>query len=398
MLETKPKKLLCIVHHLHDNPIARAQPFVEMFQERGWEVEVIGAIVKGRSIYGPYKNLCAIRPFEYDGSFISLFKAIRAMNNYAKADAIYCFKPMLTTLVPSVLISKKNNIPLLLDVEDDDFGGYLKWGLRSVAGFALKGWLDPCDPKYLLLISRLNRNACFRSVSTEALSIKYGGYVTRICKSQCNMSSDEILDFESRNRNKYNLPKNKILALFAGKSRFHKGLVKFVNVLKDMPECNIHLVLAGEPDQKDFRYAKSALGDRCSELGAVSADSIDEVFVACDFVVCLQEFQNTYAEAQLPAKLLQSLVNGTPALVTNVGDLPKIVRQTSASNNEGTYGWVLDEWAELPSVLNRISLQLSDYDRKRELKTSVFEHAVHEFSYHKTFVKITQTIENRRMI
>jgi glycosyltransferase involved in cell wall biosynthesis len=386
------KNVVFIVHHLHENPIVRAEPFVRMFEAEGWNVEIVGTVLDSQKIYGPYEKLCKITAYNYTGGFLSLAKAIRKIFLHVEADLIYCFKPMPTTLLPSVALWKLKKIPFVLDIEDNDAQGYLKLRLRSVASLLLKGWLQPLDPKYLLLLSPFTRLALERTVSSSILARLYDGKVTRIMNQTFGDLHLENPKMEADSKCRLKLPKNKVIALFAGKSRYHKGLTNFVDALVKNNALPIHLVLAGDPTQDDFLYAKDKLADRCTLLGWVPVDAMQTVYNACDFTICLQAFNNAYAAAQIPAKLIKSLEVGRPVLVTNVGDLPELI---GVNSQDGQFGWIIKSWDELPSMLEIISRDIMSPDVKLKYRIKARKFAETNFSAKETYSHLVTKISKR---
>lgn len=331
-------KVSFFVHNLSENPIVRTYPIAKTFEAMGWETEVLGFLFDERGVYQPYKNSFTYKTLTIKPTVASCLKHMTELSRRAEGDVIYACKPLITSFLPALKASHKDNRkPLLLDVEDNDveafkpraFIRYIKAvkNIKSPGGYYVNHWLL----KYV-------EECAGVTVSSSHLQSIYGGEILLhgppFSDAPVSIGSDEQLYM----RKNLSLPSEKILLLFAGKSRSHKGIRKAVDALSHLEISNIHLVLAGDPRQPDFRYAKEKMGDEVTLLGEFNQDQMRYVNQACDIGLILQD-ENEYTKSQIPAKLLECFAYGRPVVATSVGDLPNLLG--SNGKNEGSRGWLV---------------------------------------------------------
>ncbi len=154
-----------IVYSLNANPIVRATPIAQALARLGFDVEVTGVLRSGLSIYKPYANT-----FDYVTA-----PSIRELSKQISGDIIYACKPFPETLLTAMIASGWGRTkPVLLDVEDDDYGVVGRTPvvrcLRAARDFAFR-------PKgYLYGLTNRMRTRCDAvTVSTSALQNYFGG-------------------------------------------------------------------------------------------------------------------------------------------------------------------------------------------------------------------------------
>lgn len=312
-----------IVHALHLNPIVRAAPIAFALQRLGFKVEVIGVLEDGAGVYAPYA-----KSFSYKTA-----TKPSGLPRLITGDVLYACKPLSTTLLPAVLASGfGSRKPVLLDVEDDDFGVCH----RSRLVRCLKGVRDACRTPtgWLNPVAHVSRFRCDAiTISTSMLQTFYGG--TRLLHGPNDEQFDPTRADLNRiqTRSKFKLPPNDLLVLFAGRPSEHKG---FGEIIQAVAHTGCSLVLAGDPNKRLFKEAKAKIGERCFLVGMVSNDQMPTLLTAVD-IVPVPQHDVPFARAQLPAKLLEALSMGKSVIATDVGDLPAIVGR----GGPNCCGWVI---------------------------------------------------------
>lgn len=115
-------KIALLCPDASSNPLVRTYPIARVLQRRH-ELQVLG-FRSGPEIFAPYRDA-----FEYETTLVRRMPAflgqVRAMAARVRADAVYAFKPLATSLWAGLLARRRLGIPLFLDVEDWEFGAYL---------------------------------------------------------------------------------------------------------------------------------------------------------------------------------------------------------------------------------------------------------------------------------
>lgn len=321
---TRSPSVTLVVHSLDQNPIVRAAPLGWALERLGFEVEVVGCLPAGKTVYPPYatafKYRTATRPLD--------------LPRLTAGDIVYSFKPLVTTLLPAMIATRGGTTrPVLLDVEDDDLGvcgiGTVKRSLEAL-GRALS------RPKSLAapLTHAFRRRCVATTVSTSRLQEFYGGSIVLHGPDESVFRPPRVEAERTVARESFGLPASGTLILFAGFPQEHKG---FQEILQATQMTGSHLVLAGPSDSAAFTRARALLGGRCTDLGFVKHDDMSTLLSAIDIVpITLRDVP--FSEAQLPAKLLEAMAMERAVVVSDVGDLPKIVRPRGQGSARG---WVV---------------------------------------------------------
>ena len=333
-------KVSLFVSSLEGNPIVRAKPIADALVLMGHEVEVLGLLLDADRIYKPHEGSFEYISLRAGRSVFDVRRKAKRLASLATGDVAYAFKPLLTSFLPALIYSRRGCArPLLLDVEDNDVWVHAPSNARSLARILLKGWRDPNDFKYTVWLDRFVKQCTSVTISSTALQEIYGGEIIlhgpAAAPAAVSIGSPE----QRLLRERYGLPTGRLLLLFAGIARPHKGfdlLLEMAN--SELMRRHCHLVLAGDPDQPMFRAAKERYGNACSLVGAFPVGKMPELVQACDIVPVLQR-NEPYAESQIPAKLLEAFAFCRPAIVTDVGDLALFVSGGSGAPR----GWVLRE-------------------------------------------------------
>jgi len=347
----RAKKISLFVHDLAANPIGRAYPIAKALKKVGLEVEILGFLMSADKIYLPYNDTFNYVTLRTDSRPGVVFKA-SDLARKAEGDIIYAFKPLWTSYWPALLASgfgrKK---PLLLDIEDNE----LCLQCDSTKDFLYKnfvrGWNFIVSPKYNWVLHPLTGLAAYKTVSTTALQRIYGGEII------LHGPDSSLFDPKLSNcdkyvcRKKFNLPQSAPLLLFVGTPYPHKGLDLLVHALTQPQLISCHLVLCGDAKCRQYVDAADALGQRCHFIDFLPNNSIPELLAAVDIVPVLQR-PGKFANAQLPAKMLDAMAMSKAVIVTAVSDLPSIIGGNPAR------GWAispLDEEAFIAATLEIIN-------------------------------------------
>ena len=326
-------KVSLFVHNLGKNPIVRAKPIADALEVLGHEVEVLGFLIGDDEVYAPFRNSYDYKVIKTSGYSSDAFRKSFQLARMATGEVAYACKPLLTSFFPALIYSgygKRRR--LFLDVEDDDVfaRGYPGGGLLGMFRDIRKpdGYLPS------LMLDRFVKNCSGVTVSSTKLSYIYGGRI--LLNGPTDMPDFHPIDSTEQGcqRERFGLPKNRIILLFAGKPTPHKGMDALMQVVgSEMFARHFHLALAGDSGNSNFIDLKRRGGDSCTLLGQVPYPKMSDIVVASDLVPVIQR-REPYTESQIPAKLLEAMAYGRPCIASAVGDLPRLIGRDR--------GWVLD--------------------------------------------------------
>lgn len=353
------------VYDLSKNPIVRAYPLAKACQKLGYQVEVLG-LQSQAEIYAPYRDA-----FEYK-TFPSRRWVwnTRKLASMATGDIIYGCKPLWDSFGAALFASgfgqKK---PLLLDVEDDELIPRFDNVRSMVRGLALTGWTSRVSIQWRLILHLLTRLSAYTTVSSRKLQRRYGGEILL-------HGPDETL-FDPRRpelssvscRERFGLPQDVPIVLFAGTPRTHKGIDMIIEALRSAVNGEYHLALAGPADHPDFRYGVEVLGKRCHLLGHVPYDQMPRLLSAVDIVPTPQR-RDRFTESQIPAKLIEAMAMEKTVIASRVSDLGEILGENTAQPR----GWVIppEDTQALAMVFTQILTNRDEVKRRTQAARQFF--------------------------
>ena len=323
------------VSDLSRNALARVVPIALALRERH-EVEVLGFLLDDDGVYGPYADLFDYQALRSSRDVTALLAATPRLAARATGDVMYAFKPVLNSLGPALYASRVlGRGPLLLDVDDDEWGTMGTTWAEKLRRDVLGGWRHGTAVKYTRALHPLTRLAAGTTVVSRKLQRRYGGTLLRhpADVAAFDPARPDFADAQALRR-RFGLPEGRHLALFAGVARAHKGLDVVAEALM-RPECaEWDLVLAGPPHTPEFDRVQQRLGDRCRQIGRVPFAEMPALLAAVDAVPVVQQ-PTTFAESQVPTKLIDAMAMAKPVVGTAVGDGAEIL-------GHGERGWLVE--------------------------------------------------------
>lgn len=136
----------------------------------------------------------------------------------------------------------------------------------------------------------------------------------------------------SESRRYFGILEDKIVLMFFGTPRPHKGieeLIRAIHITKELRNNQeIVLVIGGvgkdRYSQKIVQIGRKLLGDKVFFIGHVSFEEIPRAVIASDIYIIPQK--KTHASfGQLPAKLFDAMAMGRAIISTDVSDIPRIL-------------------------------------------------------------------------
>lgn len=329
-------RISVLVSDLADNPIVRAYPILKVL-ERRYEIDVIGPCF-GRQVFRAYEGEFSFKIVE-GCNYPKFIKKLRDIYNNVHGDVLFAFKPKPTSYLIGLVCSFLKRIPIVLDIEDWELAPYLiqreklsKWVFLK--RFMLHGWKVPNDFKYLYVTEKLVPFSDAIFVCTNFLKRKYGG-----TKLYHGVDTD-VFNPRGRNkrrlREKWGVPCDRKIVLFAGTPRPHKGLDDLILALNIIdPNCSVNLLLVGGSIEGNIDRDLYELSKRrIIHLGYQPHGSMPEILYLSDLVVLPQK-DNPISRAQVPGKVFEAMAMAKPIIATAVSDLPEILNDCGVITNPG---------------------------------------------------------------
>lgn len=150
------------------------------------------------------------------------------------------------------------------------------------------------------------------TAANRALQRRYGGHIIRHARNEALYHPSNDLKFSSRKILK--IPENKIVFIFIGTPRAHKGLQATAKALATLCRDDLLLVVAGDFDDKDLKKTLRQVYPAILFLGNFPFEDTPKLVSAGDFCVLLQDPQSLVSQFQTPAKLSDALGMGIAVL------------------------------------------------------------------------------------
>ena len=334
------------VHNLGGNPLGRAIPIAKALERRGYNVEVLGFIFGKRDVYAPYRQEINAKIIRTTKKPVEFFRKAQKLARQAEGDIIYAFKPLMTTLAPALFAARiVKSRPLLLDVEDEEVYLNTVTSFQDVWMKILRGWRLATSWKYTRLLQLFRGSVDATTVVSTTLKERYGGTILRHGPDEHQFYPDRFGQ-PHQLREKWGLPTDRKLAFFIGTPKSHKGLPVLAEAVA-LPKCrNWDLVLVGPTDNPFAQAAKNRLEDRVHSLGMQSYHLAPELLSMAD-AIPIPQLPTSFAEAQVPAKLLDAMAMARPIVASRIGDLPDIL-------GDGERGWLIEPGSS-ESLANALS-------------------------------------------
>jgi glycosyltransferase involved in cell wall biosynthesis len=301
------------------NSLVRLYPIAKVLARRH-EVQVMGFRFD-EEIFAPYSN-----EFDYDTLLAkkhpAFWSQVKAVAKRIRADAVYAFKPLPSSLWVGLAASRMHNIPLYLDVEDWEAGWYYDVGLSH----RLRHLLHVERPNGLLwtwLTERMARRADEVFVVSRFLQRRFGGHI--LPHGADTAVFDPALWSKEEARRRIGLGDGRYI-VFTGAPMPNKGLDDLLSAASLLGEPRLRVLVVGS-FQHDPSYRERLLeryGDRLIIVGARPHSEMPLYLAAAD-LVALPQRPCRETVAQVPGKVFEAMAMARPIIATAVGDLPEIL-------------------------------------------------------------------------
>jgi len=328
-------KVSLFVHDLSKNPIGRADTFIRVLTKIGYYVEIIGFTINKKKIWEPYAEVYNYKTIHIKDNLGSLLKNVRPLARQATGDLIFSFKPIATSFLPALLASRGGiSKPLLLDIEDDEYGVDASF-LKRIPRILAKDLGLCVNPMTNSIMNTFVNRCAGITVVSKKLHRFYGGKIVLTTPDMdvYNPDRNDLNKYECRR--KWNLPISRTVVLFVGSPAAHKGLIYLSESIRSLSE-DIVLVLVGKDQGGLFAQTEQGLRQKCIRIDAVNRLKTPELLSASDMVV-LPQVKGSFAEAQVPAKLMDAMAMRKTVITTDVSDMKDILGYYARDKR----GWVV---------------------------------------------------------
>lgn len=300
------------------NPLVRTYPIARVLQRRH-RVQVLG-FRSAPEVFAPYRDA-----FDYETLRVRAAPAFLAqaweLAGRIQADAVYVFKPLASSLAVGLFARLRRRIPLFLDVEDDELGGFFEGGWRDVLHHLVHvervhglAWTALARPLAALA------DEVF--VVSRALQRRFGG--TRLVHGADTAAFDPALFPSQEARRRLGLGDNRHI-VFTGTPNANKGLSDLLDAVERLGDPRLRLLVVGAfHDAAEQRALEARHGSRLICLGPRPHGEMPH-FLALADVVALPQRETRTTRAQVPGKVFEAMSMACPILASAVSDLPEIL-------------------------------------------------------------------------
>lgn len=312
-------RILCLAADASRNPLVRLVPIAKVLA-RSHEIEVSG-FRSQESLFAPYAQ-----EFDYRTSVTrplpGFAQQVRELARSARADVVYAFKPLSTSLLTGLAVRRQLDVPLLLDIEDWELGWYLDrrtkdqirhlTRLRQANGLAMT-----------LINERLARRADAVTVASSFLGQRFGGTFLPHGPDTARFDPERW-------------PRNEALAelglpdlryvVFAGTPMRNKGVEDLLEALQRLRRPDVRMLVVGSfaHDPAFGAHLDGRYGDVMTRI-APRPHAEMPLFLAVATAVVLAQRITRETEAQMPAKVYEAMAMAVPVVATSVSDLPTVL-------------------------------------------------------------------------
>ena len=301
------------------------------------------------------------RTLRLSSDVAALLAATPKLAARATGDVMYAFKPLLSSFGPALYAARVlRRVPLLLDVDDDEWGTMGTTWTEKLRRDVLGGWRHGTALKYTRALHPLTRLADGTTVVSRKLQCRYGGTLLRHPADLAvfDPARPEFAD-RAALRHRFDLPEGRPprplcwRCARAQRAR-HRGRSPLTaGVRRVGPRAGWTAAHAGVRTG-----SSSVLVTRCRQIGRVPFSDMPALLAAVDAVPVVQQ-PTTFAESQVPTKLIDAMAMAKPVVGTAVGDGTEIL-------GGGERGWLVEpeEAASVAAAFAEIAASADEARRR----------------------------------
>ncbi len=312
--------------NLSQNGSLRVYPFAKLMGQ-DHDVTVLGPIEK-KGIFTPIKNDLTIKYKATPKKFIFPFYLKNQRDVYKElnnTDLIHAFKITAWSYLPSILNKMKTKKKIVLDIDDWEsqyvVDNFLFANPLKIIQFTFVDAYTPESYFIKKILEKQVKKADAVITSSKTLRNIFGGtWIPTGPNTEYfnpeNFSGKKI-------REEFQL-EDKIIILFMGTPKEHKGVGELIQAVKELQEKNesLYLVIVGA--DKDNPYVKTLKQENGITLIDYRDNKEMPYFLAAADIVCVPHKNTKSANAQLPIKIFEPMSMEKPVITTNTTDMKEI--------------------------------------------------------------------------
>lgn len=324
------KRISILCYDVSVNALGRAYILAKMLQTR-YEVRIIGPAFSD-NIWLPLRGNDIECRFIHFGKGFTSYRKLKDLINLIDGDILYISKPLFTSYIIG-LLGRKNR-PIVLDIDDWEWGFVKDWMNRSSLFKCIKGWLKsiiyPCRKNGYFgawISQKLIPLTDHITVSNKFLQARFGGTLVPHARDEKAFLPESWDQYELKQ--KYNIDASKKVVMFFGTPRRHKGIKDLIKAVDLIPDERVHLSIVGIDNQDKYcmeisQTATNILGSRFKGFGPCSFEKIPE-FLALSDIIAIPQQRNMSTQEQMPAKVFDAMAMAKPIVASEVSDIPIIL-------------------------------------------------------------------------
>lgn len=303
--------------NLSHNCAGRALTLLGCYQYAGYDVSLIGTCIGEHSQLWEPLLLSEVECLFYRVKNVEdLAQQSTAFVKAHPFDVVHLSKPRLPNILLGQLYKKIWNAKVIMDVDDEELSFLsLSKQIKSYCQGILKKPNNIRAPYWTrYAVSKIHQFDEV-TVSNVALQRKYGG--TLIPHVRDERLFHNSMDFRRQMRQNFNLPQDKIVVLFFGSPKRHKGIIETANAIRETGRKDMCYVVVG--DFTDNTLKEELLDIQDVEVYCLPNQPYDkahEIIAIGDICVLYQDMHSNISKYQLPAKMVDALAMGLTVFAT----------------------------------------------------------------------------------
>lgn len=312
-------RIAMVCPNVSSNSLVRTYPIAKVLA-RQHELQMLGFRFGG-GVFEPYRDEFDFETMEA-GRFPRFLSAVRRMVERIRADAVYVFKPLPSSLWVGLLARRALGVPLFLDIEDWEAGWYYDVPLAD----AVRHLLHLERPNGLVwtwLTEQLAGRADEVFVVSRFLQRRFGGTVLVHGVDTARFDPARFDRAEARRR--LGLAEGRYV-VFTGSPMPNKGLEDLLDAVVGLGDPRLKVLVVGS-FRHDHGYRERLQAQYPESLLLVGPRPHAEMplFLAAANLVALPQRSSRETMAQVPGKVFEAMAMARPIVATAVSDLPEIL-------------------------------------------------------------------------
>lgn len=347
-------------------------------------VDIIGCIFHCDKIWEPIRGTSINKKYFTVGNetnFINKSINFVCDNPY---DIVHLSKPRMPNIIIGMLYKMIWDSKVILDVDDEELAF-----VDAVAPISISEYLNT-NNQFPTIKNILGRDWTRIAVglidyfdgvtvANRSLQKRYGGQIIRHARDLKSYSSNNSR-FEARK--KFGISQEKLVVMFLGTPRRHKGLIDVAKAIAALDRKDIVFCVVGTFTDIKLKKELENISSNCVFLPNQAFDSLPEILSIADCGILLQDKASLVSQFQTPAKLSDLLAMKLPVLITEVEGIREILdAKLVIGIKDG------DE------INNAVDSFLKNINRFTELKESIANNYYNMFSLESAAVCIKKIVK-----